>query len=146
MLQPAGIVGSEADAAGAGYSPAQAAAEADRCLHCDCRKPHDCKLRTCADRYGARTNRFRDERRDYVAHADHPQVIYEPGKCIRCGLCIQIAARHGEKLGLTFIGRGFDVRVGVPFGEGLADGLAQAAVECARTCPTGALATKDAGT
>ncbi len=136
----------EPDAAAAGYSPAQAASEAARCLHCDCRKLHDCKLRTCADRCDARTNRFRDERRDYVAHTDHPQVIYEPGKCIRCGLCIQIAARHGEKLGLTFIGRGFDVRVAVPFGEDLADGLTQAAIECVCICPTGALARKDAGT
>jgi len=67
-------------------------------------------------------------------------VIYEPGKCIRCGLCIQVCARAKEELGLTFIGRGFDVVVGVPFDRPLAEGLRKAAAECAAACPTGALA------
>ncbi|HET6429587.1 MAG TPA: FAD-dependent oxidoreductase [Phycisphaerae bacterium] len=145
----AGACGSariEPEAPGSGLSAAAAVAEAARCLHCDCRKPLDCKLRIYAGRYGARTSRFRDERRDFLQHADHPAVLYEPLKCIQCGLCIQIAARHGEKLGLTFIGRGSDVRVAVPFGEGLAQGLAVAAAECARACPTGALAARDSGT
>jgi NADPH-dependent glutamate synthase beta subunit-like oxidoreductase len=135
----------EPDRPGAGFSANQAAAEAGRCLHCDCRKPRDCMLRIHAGRYAARAGRFRDERRDFIQHADHPKVIYEPGKCIHCGLCIQIAARHGEQLGLTFIGRGFDVRVAVPFGERLAEGLKQAAAECARACPTGALASTGKG-
>jgi ferredoxin len=69
-----------------------------------------------------------------------PSLIYEPGKCIRCGLCIQIAAKAGEALGLTFIGRGFDVVVGVPFNQTIADGLKKSAAECAAACPTGALA------
>ncbi len=69
-----------------------------------------------------------------------PSVIYEPGKCIRCGLCIQLCARAKEELGLTFVGRGFDVVVGVPFERSLAEGLRKVAAECAAACPTGALA------
>jgi len=140
---PAGRL--EPDAPGAGFTAQQAVAEASRCLHCDCRKPSDCKLRTYAARYNARASRFRQQRRDFVQHADHPDVLHEPGKCIHCGLCIQIAARHREQLGLTFIGRGFDVRVAVPFGEGLARGLTKAARQCAEACPTGALVLRDAG-
>ena len=73
---------------------------------------------------------------------DHPQVVYESGKCIACGLCIQIAAREGEKIGLTFIGRGFDVRVGVPFDKPLAEALTRSALACAAACPTGAISVK----
>jgi NADH dehydrogenase/NADH:ubiquinone oxidoreductase subunit G len=59
--------------------------------------------------------------------------------CIACGLCVQIAERAREPLGLTFIGRGFAVRVGVPFNAPLAEALTRMAAECARACPTGAL-------
>ena len=32
---------------------------------------------------------------------------------------VQIASARGEPLGLSFVGRGFDVRVGVPFNRSL---------------------------
>jgi ferredoxin len=42
----------------------------------------------------------------------HPaRVIFEPGKCILCGICIHIAKQAAEPLGLTFVGRGFNVQV-----------------------------------
>jgi predicted molibdopterin-dependent oxidoreductase YjgC len=130
--------------AGDGFSDDEARAEAARCLHCDCRKPASCRLRRYAEAYGASPAHFRGERRRFEQHARHPEVLFEPGKCIDCGLCVQIAASAGEALGLTFIGRGFSVRVGVPFGESLADALATVARECAAACPTGALAPRDA--
>ncbi|MGD2110864.1 MAG: hypothetical protein PVI86_15910, partial [Phycisphaerae bacterium] len=48
-----------------------------------------------------------------------------------------------EPLGLTFVGRGFDVRVGVPFDRTVAEALTHTARECVDACPTGALAFKD---
>jgi len=126
-----------------GFSADQAVAEAARCLHCDCRKPDRCRLRRFAKDYGAKASRYRGPRRTFVQETAHPEVIYEPGKCIDCGTCIQIAAAAGERLGLTFVGRGFDVRVAVPFGRGLDAGLEAAALQCAEACPTGALARKD---
>jgi ferredoxin len=127
-----------------GFTDEEARAEALRCLHCDCRKPGTCLLRQHAQLHDARQSRYRAERRRFVQQTQHADIIYEPGKCIDCGICIQIATQAGEKLGLTFIGRGFDVRVAVPFNETLAEGLKIVAVQCVQACPTGALAFKDA--
>jgi len=126
-----------------GFSDDQARDEAARCLHCDCRKPQTCKLRQCAKEYDAKSSRYQGPRRIFAQMLQHPDVIYEPGKCIDCGICIQTAARAGEQLGLTFVGRGFDVRVAVPFDRSLAEGLKKAATRCAESCPTGALALKN---
>jgi ferredoxin len=126
-----------------GYSDEQARAEAARCLHCDCRKAESCKLRQYAGDYQARPRRYWGERRPFEQHTQHPDVIYEPGKCIDCGLCIQIAAEAREALGLTFIGRGFDVRVTVPFDRSIAEGLKHTANRCVKACPTAALSFKN---
>ncbi len=124
----------------AGFTSDEARREAPRCLHCDCRKADTCLLRKWSVALGARPTRHSGTRRPFELHVAHPDVVYEPGKCIACGLCIQVAARRGEALGLTFIGRGFRVRVGVPFNETIAEGLKVAAADCVAACPTGALA------
>jgi NADH dehydrogenase/NADH:ubiquinone oxidoreductase subunit G len=83
------------------------------------------------------------KRKGFEKNIQHEQVIYEPGKCIKCGLCIRITKKAAEKLGLTFVGRGFDVHVEVPFGESLSQGLEKTAGECIAACPTGALSWRD---
>ena len=88
--------------------------------------------------------RFAGARRRFSQDLSHPEVIYEPGKCICCDACVRIAAAAGEELGLAMIGRGFDVAMAVPFGEPLSSGLRKVARQCAEACPTGALALRTA--
>ncbi len=126
-----------------GFTEKEAHAESRRCLHCDCRKFEGCLLRRYAQAHEARQTRYKADRRRFVQRTEHPDVLYEPGKCIDCGICIRIASQAGEKLGLTFVGRGFDVRVTVPFDASLAEGLQVAAARCVEACPTGALAFRD---
>jgi ferredoxin len=133
----------EPQRADAGFAEDQAVAEASRCLHCDCRRGDDCKLREYADAYGCKPSKYQAGRRTFQQLRQHSDVIFEPGKCIHCGLCVQITARAGERLGLTFVGRGFKARVAVPFGRSLAEGLEKAAAECVAACPTGALAFRE---
>lgn len=125
-----------------GYTPDEAEVQAGRCLHCDCRKLHTCRLRHYAAEYGASLRRFSADRRPFVQDICHADVVYEPGKCIRCGMCIEIARAAGEPLGLTFIGRGFDVRVSAPLGHQINEALCVAAAACVEACPTAALAWK----
>ncbi len=118
--------------------------EPTRCLHCDCRKPESCKLRRYADRYGADQREFpADERKHIELIGQGGDVVFEPGKCIKCGLCVKITKQAGGELGLAFKGRGFNTQVTVPFGESLQNGLQAVAKECVVACPTGALAFRD---
>jgi formate dehydrogenase major subunit len=121
-----------------------AAREARRCLTCGCRKADCCLVRSLATEYGVDVYRFAGARRRFSQDLSHPEVIYEPGKCICCDACVRIAAAAGESPGLAMIGRGFDVAVAVPFGQPLSSGLRKVARECAAACPTGALALRTA--
>jgi ferredoxin len=116
-----------------------AAHEAARCLHCDCRKAANCKLRDLSSDYSARASRYDAPRREFTQQRSETGIIFEQGKCIDCGICIEIAKQHSEEFGLTFAGRGFDVRVKVPFGRSISEGLKKTAEKCATACPTGAI-------
>ncbi len=127
-----------------GLSAAEAILEAKRCLHCDCRKPSSCKLRNYAVAYGAHRKRFAGPEQNLVTKSlQHDAIVYETEKCIRCGLCVDITVKHGESFGLAFAGRGFDVRISVPFNETIREALTFTAGECVKACPTGALAFKN---
>ena len=128
----------------AGLDDELARREARRCMSCGCRKAGGCTLRQFATDYGVDPYRFLGQRRRFAQDTSHPEVIYEPGKCIMCDACVRIAAAAGEALGLSAIGRGFDVSIAVPFGQPLSAGLIDVAVRCAEACPTGALALRSA--
>ncbi len=127
----------------AGFTAQEAVEEAKRCLHCDCRKPNTCKLRLYADEYKIDRKKYSlGERNTLKKHFQHETVVYEPEKCIKCGLCIEITSKNKELTGLTYIGRGFDVRVDIPFNRELGEALTQTAKECVNACPTGAISFK----
>jgi len=127
-----------------GLTKEQVMEEAARCLHCDCRDLKQCRLRLYSDAYGADQKRFKsDERQLCTKQMQHETVVYEPSKCIKCGICVRLTEKHREKFGFTFIGRGFEVVVGIPFHEDLAAGLQKVALEVADACPTGAISRKE---
>jgi len=123
----------------AGFNPKEAATEAARCLHCDCRSSGNCLLQHFAQVYGAEASRFRSQRKEFQQQIQSGGVIFEPGKCILCGICVKLTEMAREPLGLTFIGRGFEVRIGAPLNHSIQEGLQKVADECIRHCPTGAL-------
>ncbi len=124
---------------GTDYSPDVAASQSQRCLSCGCLGHGSCRLEQYAMEYGVDPTRFAGERR-LVEIVQRPGGIrFEPGKCIKCELCVQVARGAGEPLGLTFVDRGFDVRLAVPFDRSLDEALTKVAAECVAACPTAAL-------
>ena len=116
--------------------------EAARCFLCDCSDLANCKLRQHAIEYGADLRRYNAQkipRRELVREHTPGGITFEPGKCIRCGRCIEIIKRDPDAAGLTFVGRGFDVILSTPIGRTLDESLGRMADDCCEACPTGAL-------
>jgi NADPH-dependent glutamate synthase beta subunit-like oxidoreductase/ferredoxin len=129
----------------AGFNRQEAATEASRCMHCDCRSSGQCALQHWAQFYGADASRFRAKRRPFEQHLQAAGgIIFEPGKCILCGICVKLTEMAGEPVGLTFTGRGFDARVNAALDHAISEGMQSVAEECVRHCPTGALAFREA--
>lgn len=122
-----------------GFSPEAAAQEARRCIGCGCGKAIPCRLRQYATEYGVNPQRLQGERRRFSRDDSHPDIIFEPGKCILCGACAQVAAQAGEEWGVSFVGRGFQSSLAVPFRKPIAEALKKSGRRAAEVCPTGAL-------
>lgn len=115
--------------------------EAARCLHCDCLKPASCKLRRYAEAYEVRVSATRELPRPKVAPIEvYGEIVYEPGKCIKCGICVEITRKRGIHPGMALTGRGMKSRVRGALGALLSDALGDAGAACVCACPTAALA------
>ena len=124
---------------GGEYSGDSAAEQSHRCLACGCAAHGNCRLERYAIVYQADATRFSGQRHPYEVVGRHCRVQFEPGKCIKCELCVKIAARAHEPLGLSFVRRGFDVELRVPFDGDMDEALSKVAAECVAACPTAAL-------
>ncbi len=126
------------------YATEEARNETVRCLHCDCRKQDNCKLRDFATEFGASQKAYsNDSRKPFTQFKPQENVILEPGKCIKCGICVRICQDAGVKEGFTFINRGYEVRISTPFNKPIPEEHAEVVAKCVNACPTGALAFTD---
>jgi NADPH-dependent glutamate synthase beta subunit-like oxidoreductase len=125
------------------FNAEQSSTEASRCMHCDCRKPETCKLRIYSDQYNADKNRFAFTERKLVRKfTENATLIYEPEKCIKCNVCVEICAREKNTIGFTNIGRGMEMEINVPMGHSISEIIEKTAILCAEHCPTAAISLK----
>jgi bidirectional [NiFe] hydrogenase diaphorase subunit len=113
------------------------------CAHCP--KSGSCELQIIAHHLGVklRSKRLRELRRDLPADDSHPQIRYDPSKCVLCGRCVWVCR---ERLGIGVLGfayRGFARIVTTFNNEPLATTRCDQCAECVEVCPTGALVLKE---
>jgi ferredoxin len=120
-------------------SDERVAAEAHRCLECDCTAVASCALHRYAQQYDCDARRFGTTGQHFRGRIVAERVQLEIGKCIVCGICVQLAARTPGALGLAVMDRSTGLRVAPPAGISLDAAMGTAAQECARACPTGAI-------
>lgn len=128
-----------------GYEKDVAALEASRCLHCDCRAKDACDLRDYSELVGANQKHYKGKMRGFAPLNQVDTLHLDSGKCLQCGICVQLAKDAGEPIGLAHRGRGFQTEIVVPFDLPLDQALTHSASACAKACPTGAISFKEEG-
>lgn len=117
--------------------------EAARCLHCDCRKPDNCKLRIVASEMEISQKACTPGVRPMVSKQWlGSKAVFEPEKCIGCGICVELSETHQQMSGFAFFGRGYLGKPKVSFKPEENESWNAFIQLCANSCPTAAIALK----
>jgi bidirectional [NiFe] hydrogenase diaphorase subunit len=114
------------------------------CAHCAANG--NCELQKIAAhlKVKLKPKRLRELRKQLPIDSSHPEIEYDPNKCVLCGRCVYVCRR---RLGIGVLGfarRGFDRAVTTFEDMPLAETECEGCGECAAVCPVGALMPKDA--
>ena len=108
-----------------------------KCLSCV--RGNHCELQKLAYDYGIDEDRFRGEEPAYEIDESTPYVVRDNNKCIQCLRCVSTCSKVQGVGAIGQIRRGFDVRVGSPFDQGLDSTTCVGCGQCIVSCPVGAL-------
>jgi predicted molibdopterin-dependent oxidoreductase YjgC len=117
-----------------------ARAEADSCMHCDCRAADNCMLRDLAEKFSLKDPVGKMINAPIIKKINYKTgLIFENAKCIKCGLCVRVCEDSNDEQALCFINRGFVSVISEPLTVDFEETMATKADICITVCPTGAL-------
>jgi len=110
------------------------------CTSCD--KDGACSLQDYAYRYQADEGRFglperRPVKPNYATNSE--AILYDPDKCILCGLCVRYCEEVQKAEALTFAGRLGQIEVSTAFGIDLHKSSCVLCGGCVEICPAGSM-------
>jgi formate dehydrogenase major subunit len=123
-----------------GLSPMDLIEECKRCLNCGCYAMDDCKIRTYSDEYGVDISKYQGgDFTDRKIDRSHQYLIFDPSKCIKCGLCVRVCKDLRGVGVFDFAERGFEARISTEFDIPLSETMCISCGDCVDVCPTGSL-------
>jgi len=114
------------------------------CLSCP--KNTQCKLQEVANYIGIDEERFerlRKPERTLPLDTSNPFFLYDPNKCVLCGICVRTCDELQGVNAIDFAFRGFSTVVSAFAGRPLAESICESCGECVVRCPVGALIPKN---
>ena len=105
-----------------------------------------CQLQKIANYIGIneeRLNRMRSEAKDLAVDTSNPFFIYDPNKCVLCGICIRTCDDIVGVTNLEFAYRGFDEVVSTFGKKPMLESRCVSCGECVVRCPVSALEPKE---
>ena len=125
-----------------GLTEDQAIKEANRCLQCGCHDYFECKLIDYSNLYDVKPERWEGEKSLVEFEDEHPFIVRDPNKCIKCGLCVRVCDEVMGRGALGLVHRGFDTVVKPTLEGPLCESGCDSCGQCVTLCPTGAIQEK----
>lgn len=119
--------------------PADAIAEAKRCLECGCHDYSECRLIRYAKLLKTDCGRLRGDYHPGFTERRLEVIERDQRKCIGCNLCVRVCEEQAKKGILGLVGRGFTTVIRPEFDDPAVIAGCADCRRCAEACPTGAL-------
>jgi formate dehydrogenase alpha subunit len=114
------------------------------CLSCS--KNETCELLTIAAYVGIDEDRLDKLRKPEVLmpiDSSNPFFVFDPNKCVLCGICVRTCDEIQGRQAIDFIHRGYETKIGTAGDLPFIESICESCGECVVRCPVGSLAFKD---